>query len=239
MIRHYAEPEGRVIFDHRHDADERMVGLWGPAQFDVSVTLGHWIVTGERGWDACPVTPEDHADPLERCVPQQVHIVHLTAPVFRALANGDLAAATTVSPVPLSAYLAGPECRAVWQRRSQQVEENPASAAWVTGVIWDERHQVAVGRAGYHGPPDRSGMVEIGYAVDPAYRRRGYARAALEALLQRAAREPQVRTVRVTISPDNAASYQLASQYGFTEVGEQWDDQDGLEIIYEVDAQRG
>ncbi len=48
-------------------------------------------------------------------------------------------------------------------------------------------------------------MVEIGYAVDPAYRRRGYARAALEALLQRAAREPRVRTVRVTISPGNVA----------------------------------
>jgi hypothetical protein len=44
--------------------------------------------------------------------------------------------------------------------------------------------------------------------------------------------------VRVTISPDNVASYQLASQYGFTEVGEQWDDVDGLEIIYEVDAHR-
>jgi RimJ/RimL family protein N-acetyltransferase len=81
-------------------------------------------------------------------------------------------------------------------------------------------------------------MVEIGYAVDPAYRRRGYARAALEALLQRAAREPRVHTARVTISPDNVASHQLASQYGFTEVGEQWDDEDGLEIIYEVDAQR-
>ena len=79
-------------------------------------------------------------------------------------------------------------------------------------------------------------MVEIGYAVDPAYRRRGYARAALEALLHRAAHEPQVRTVRVTISPDNVASYQLTSQYGFTEVGEQWDDEDGLEIIYEIDA---
>jgi RimJ/RimL family protein N-acetyltransferase len=81
-------------------------------------------------------------------------------------------------------------------------------------------------------------MVEIGYAVDPAYRRRGYARAALEALLQHAAREPQVRTVRVTISPDNVASYQLASQYGFTQIGEQWDDEDGLEIIYEVGTQR-
>lgn len=183
--------------------------------------------------------PEEQVDPPDRRrLLQHVRIAHLTAPVFRALVDGDLAAANAVSPVPLSAYFAGPEWRGVWQMRSKQVEEDPVSAAWVTGVIWDERQQVAVGRAGFHGPPDPSGMVEIGYAVDPAYRRRGYARAALEALLKRAAREPQVRTVRVTISPDNLASHQLASQYGFTVVGEQWDDKDGLEIIYEVDAQR-
>ena len=182
--------------------------------------------------------PQEHVDPPGQRPRQHVRIVHLTAPVFRSLVNGDLAAANMASPVPLSAYFAGPECRAVWQRRSKQVQDDPASAAWVTGVTWDERQQVAVGRAGYHGPPDRSGMVEIGYAVDPAYRRRGYARAALEALLRRAAGEPRVRTVRVTISPDNVASYRLASQYGFTEVGEQRDDQDGLEIIYELHAQR-
>jgi RimJ/RimL family protein N-acetyltransferase len=180
--------------------------------------------------------PRD-AEPFGLRSSQDVRIVHLTAPVFRALADGDLATANAVSPVPLSPYFAAPESRGVWYMRRKQVEEDPASAAWVTGVIWDERHQVAVGRAGYHGPPDSSGMVEIGYAVDPKFRRRGYARAALEALLQRAAREPQVRTVRVTISPDNVASYQLASQYGFAEVGQQWDDEDGLEIIYEVDAQ--
>jgi RimJ/RimL family protein N-acetyltransferase len=167
-----------------------------------------------------------------------VRIVHLPAPVFRALADGDLVAANAVSPVPLPAYFTSPEWTGTWRRRSEQVGRDPASAAWVTGVIWDEEQQVAVGRAGYHGPPDPSGMVEIGYAVDPAYRRRGYARAALEALLARAAREPQVRTVRVTISPGNAASRALASQYGFAEVGEQWDEDDGLEIIYEVDAGR-
>jgi len=162
--------------------------------------------------------------------------VHLTAAAFRALADGNLLAANAASPVPLSEYFVSPEWRGTWRMRSEQVDQDAASAAWVTGVVWDEREQVAVGRAGYHGPPDESGMVEIGYAVDPAYRRRGYARAALEALLHRAAREPQVRTVRVTISPDNAASYALAVQYGFVEVGEQWDEEDGLEIIYETAA---
>jgi RimJ/RimL family protein N-acetyltransferase len=182
------------------------------------------------------VKDEEPGAPSNQPTPTDVRIVHLTAPVFRALANGDLTTANAVSPVPLSAYFASPEWRGVWQMRSNQVDEDPTSAAWVTGVIWDERQQVAVGRAGYHGPPDPSGMVEIGYAVDPTYRRRGYARAALEALLERAGREPEVRTVRVTISPDNVASYRLASQYGFVEVGEQWDDEDGLEIIYEVPA---
>ncbi|MET8088202.1 GNAT family N-acetyltransferase [Micromonospora sp. NPDC005237] len=177
-------------------------------------------------------------DPSGRRPTPEVRIVHLNGPAFKALALGDLAEANTASPVPLSAYFAGPDWRGVWQMRSRQVEEDATSAAWVTGVIWDEQRHLAVGRAGYHGPPDAAGMVEIGYAVDPAHRRRGYARAALEALLQRATDEPQVHTVRVTISPDNLASYELASQYGFIEVGQQWDDEDGLEIVYELAASR-
>lgn len=167
-----------------------------------------------------------------------VRIVHLNRRTFEALAEGDLVAANAASPVSLTAQFAGPEWRRLWLLRSAQVEREPASAGWVTGVIWDEPGQLAVGRAGFHGLPDASGMVEIGYAVDPAYRRRGYARAALECLLRRAACEPQVRTVRVAISPDNSASYRLASQYGFVEVGEQWDDEDGLEIVYEIAADR-
>jgi RimJ/RimL family protein N-acetyltransferase len=166
----------------------------------------------------------------------QVRIVHLTGPVFAALAEGDLVSAEAVSPVPLTPYLVGPECRGVWERRRDQVAHTPADAPWVTGVIRDEERQLTVGRAGFHAQPDDDGLVEIGYAVDPAHRRRGYARAAFEALLARAAADPRVRRVRVTISPDNVPSYRLVAQYGFTEVGEQWDDEDGREIIYEVDA---
>lgn len=165
---------------------------------------------------------------------QTVRVVHLSAPVFRALAAGDLATANRLAPVPASAYLAGPECTGVWQMRADQAETDPSAADWVTGIVWDEPRRLAVGRAGFHAPPDVTGMVEVGYAVDPAHRRRGYARAALEALLARAAREPLVRRVRASVRPDNVASYNLVAQYGFEKTGEQWDEEDGLEIVYEV-----
>ncbi|WP_432497938.1 GNAT family N-acetyltransferase [Kineococcus gypseus] len=168
-----------------------------------------------------------------------MRVVHLSEPVFAALAEGDLAAAEAASPVPLGPAFVDPSWRGVWRIRRDQVREDPTSAGWVTGVVWDEDRRLAVGRAGYHGPPDATGTVEVGYAVDPAQRRRGYARAALEALLRRAAEEPGVRTVRVSISPDNTASWNLASQYGFVRVGEQWDEEDGLEVVHEVDAARG
>lgn len=175
-----------------------------------------------------PVPPRDAA--------KRVRLVQLSAAALRALADGDLAAANRASAISLTPCFVVPDWRNTWRRRSQQVETDPTSAAWITGVIWDAERRIAVGRAGYHGRPDARGMVEVGYAVDPAYRRQGYARAALEALLDRAASEPEVRVVRATIRPDNIASRRLVSQYGFVEVGEQWDDEDGVETVYEVGA---
>ncbi|WP_147796701.1 GNAT family N-acetyltransferase [Cellulomonas sp. Y8] len=191
----------------------------------------HVRVLADRLRAACGDEIADETSPEDR--PERrgprVRIVHLTGAVFDALAAGDLARANACSPVRLTSYFAGPDWRSTWARRGEQARRDPASTAWVTGVIWDEDQSLAAGRAGFHGPPDADGMVEIGYAVDPAHRRRGYARAALEALLQRAREEPSVRTVRVTIAPGNTASLGLAAQYGFTAVGEQWDDEDGLE----------
>jgi RimJ/RimL family protein N-acetyltransferase len=165
-----------------------------------------------------------------------VELVQLPAAAFAALAAGDLAAADALSPVPLDPWFAGPDWRSTWRRRAAQVVEHPEDAGWVTRVVWDPRRQVAVGRAGFHGAPDTRGMVEIGYAVVPAFRRQGYARAALELLLDRASREPAVQVVRVTISPDNHASQELALPYGFVLVGEQQDDEDGLELVHELPA---
>lgn len=166
----------------------------------------------------------------------RVRLVQLPVESLKALGAADLDKANAFSPVRLDAYFIQPDQRGTWRRRAAQVSSDPAAAAWVTGVIWALDLDIAVGRAGFHGPPDEGGMVEIGYSVDPAYRRRGYARAAFEALLARAEREPSVRVVRVSISPDNHASMAVVAPFGFTKVGEQWDDEDGLEFVYERSA---
>ena len=62
-------------------------------------------------------------------------------------------------------------------------------------------------------------MVEIGYAIDPAYRRQGYARAAVAALLDRARRESAVKIVRASVRPDNQTSWRVLEPYGFEAVG--------------------
>uniref|UniRef100_UPI0012DCF9F2 GNAT family N-acetyltransferase n=1 Tax=Arthrobacter sp. Br18 TaxID=1312954 RepID=UPI0012DCF9F2 len=105
---------------------------------------------------------------------------------------------------------------------------------WVARLIVDFGAERTVGWAGFRGPPDSSGMVEIGYAVDPVHRRKGYARAALVILLEKAEAFPEVRTVRASLSVDDRLCQQLVTQYGFRDIGEQEDEQDGLETIFEL-----
>ena len=42
------------------------------------------------------------------------------------------------------------------------------------------------------------------------------------------------QTVRLSIGPGNTVSRRLAVQHGFTQVDEQQDDEDGLELVYEL-----
>jgi RimJ/RimL family protein N-acetyltransferase len=168
-----------------------------------------------------------------------VRIVQLSPDALAALAEGDLATADTLAPVPLTPWLVGEERLGTWRMRARQAVDSPEDLPWITGVLWSEDEQVVVGGAGFHAAPDERGMVEAGYGVDPAHRRRGYARAALDLLLERARREPDVRVLRLTISPDNEPSLALARQYPFVEVGEQWDEEDGLETIFELGVSAG
>jgi [ribosomal protein S5]-alanine N-acetyltransferase len=165
---------------------------------------------------------------------KSVRFAELSSAAMTALLDGRLAEASREAGIALTPYFLTDDALRLWRLRVGQIAADPGSAHWVARAVVAEPEGVVVGHAGFHGPPDETGMVEVAYSVDPAYRRRGYARAMLRELLRRAGAEPGVSTVRASISPGNVASLATISGLGFAEVGEQWDEEDGRELIFEV-----
>lgn len=165
-----------------------------------------------------------------------LRLVHLNLDAMLALLAGDLSGASAEAGVQLTDYFLGDESIWLWQIRVDQIRQDPNTAPWFARAAVDEESGLVIGHAGYHGPPDEAGMVEVGYSVDPRYRRQGYAGQMVTELLRRAKAEPDVRTVRASISPDNVASLATVARFGFAQVGEQWDEEDGLELIFEIPA---
>jgi RimJ/RimL family protein N-acetyltransferase len=72
--------------------------------------------------------------------------------------------------------------------------------------------------------------VEIGYAVVRSYWGRGYATAAVRAIVERARQVPDVKRVVAASPLDRPASGRVLEKVGFTVVGEADDEHDGVSV---------
>lgn len=161
---------------------------------------------------------------------------------IEALERGDRAAAGRAMDLVITGdWFDGPQH---WMRlRIRQLREAPALDRWLLHPMilsrpdGDLAARTMVGHCGYHGAPDESGMVEIGYTVAEPYRRRGYAIEAARGLIRHAFSHEQITRVRACIRPDNEPSLALVAKLGFRRVGEQMDEIDGLEHVFEVEKQ--
>lgn len=159
----------------------------------------------------------------------------LPLPVMKALRQGDLESAQGLSQLKLPSILISQLCRSTRQRRYAEIELKANDEPWLTRLVVKTDTETIVGRAGFISPPNETGMVEVGYAIDALHRRQGHARAALEILLETARFHPDVKTVRATIRLDNLPSRALVDQYGFREFGEKWDEENGVLTIMQLD----
>jgi [ribosomal protein S5]-alanine N-acetyltransferase len=76
-----------------------------------------------------------------------------------------------------------------------------------------------VGAAGYLGPPDDQGRVEIGYSILPAWQAQGYATEITKALVDRAL-ATGVRLVLSHTQANNHGSIKVLERCGFARTGE-------------------
>jgi RimJ/RimL family protein N-acetyltransferase len=127
--------------------------------------------------------------------------------------------------------------------RMRQLERSPGTEPWlVRAVILRGPDRELIGHAGFHGQPGVNGKndpeaVELGYTIFTAHRGRGYATEAAQALMTWAHAEKGIRRFIASVSPTNDPSLAIVRKLGFVQTGEQWDDEDGLELVFEREVQ--
>jgi ribosomal-protein-alanine N-acetyltransferase len=124
------------------------------------------------------------------------------------------------------------------QFRIADLSEDPAAQPWLGRAIVlveDDGSARIVGSCGFHSPPEPDGRVEIGYRVEPGWRRQGIASEAVRALFDWA-HEHGVDRFRASVSPGNVASLAVIGRLGFRQTGVQMDDFDGEELVFELDG---
>lgn len=123
--------------------------------------------------------------------------------------------------------------------RAKQLRERPQDRAWLLRPIVRRQPGLpreAIGYLNFHAGPDQHGMVEVGYTLLPAARGQGFAIEAVRAAFDWATKAHGVRRFRASVAPDNERSLKLIGKLGFVRTGEQWDERDGLELVFELEV---
>ena len=121
--------------------------------------------------------------------------------------------------------------------RVRDVRERPENIRWYYRMIVDRERNFSVGSVSFHGAPDERGMVEIGIGIAEPEQGNGFASEALFGMWNWAAHQPGVKFLRYTVSPENAASMAIIKKFEFPQIGEQIDEEDGLELIFEISVE--
>lgn len=101
----------------------------------------------------------------------------------------------------------------------EYLKANPDAFLWWTYFFIHAKDNVLVGLGGYKGKADESGMVEIGYAIIPAYRGRGLATEAAQGLVDYAFSHPQIERVDGQTLPERNGSTRVLEKIGMEQVG--------------------
>ena len=124
--------------------------------------------------------------------------------------------------------------------RFDQMQRDPEAQQWLVRALVLRESGAMVGHAGFHGAPgvngpQKPGALEVGYTVFPPFRRRGYATEAVVALMDWARAEHEIDHFIASVAPGNEPSLAIVRKLGFAQTGEQWDEENGLELVFELE----
>jgi len=101
----------------------------------------------------------------------------------------------------------------------EHLRANPDVFGWWTYLFVHAGDGVLIGMGGYKGRADEAGMVEIGYAIVPAYRGRGLATEAARGLIDHAFAHEHVNRVDAHTLAERIASTRVLERAGMRLMG--------------------
>jgi RimJ/RimL family protein N-acetyltransferase len=173
-------------------------------------------------------------------VSSRLELVSLSPDALEALLEGRTADAEALVGGRLGNGWPGGHER-FFRLRLGQMQRDPSLQPWLVRALVLRHGREVVGHAGFHGPPGVNGKqdpeaVEMGYEVFEQFRGQGLATEATQALICWAREEHCIRRFILSIAPANDPSLAIARRLGFVQTGEQWDEEDGLELVFELEA---
>lgn len=142
-----------------------------------------------------------------------IELVNATSNLLKALIEGDEATQRALGvavPENWSTFGAG-----AFQYALDRITEVPESVGWWTHLAILNDPPTLVGSCGYKGPPNSTGMVEIGYEVAPTFRNRGIATEITRLLVHQAFANPAVSSITAHTLGEENASVKVLRKAGF------------------------
>jgi RimJ/RimL family protein N-acetyltransferase len=181
----------------------------------------------------------------ERITTRRLELVTLPAAALRAIADGDMAAASRHAGCDLADFPL--EQRDIAEMRLADLARDPDYLPWSLRALCLRSEGLTpegrfVGYFNFHSRPDPEYLrplapnaVELGYHILPAYRRQGFAAEAAHGMMDWAHGAFGIRRFVVSISPGNLPSMAMARKLGFIRIGEHMDEEDGYEEVLALD----
>lgn len=121
--------------------------------------------------------------------------------------------------------------------RIPRVKVDPSFAEIGLILAIEKSENIIIGSAGFHDQPDENGMIEIGFGIVPDFHNRGFGKELLHGMWQMIVKDSRVKTLRYTVSKDNGPSMHIIENLKFNLMGEQIDEEDGPELIFELSSE--
>jgi [ribosomal protein S5]-alanine N-acetyltransferase len=172
---------------------------------------------------------------------ERLELISMSPPFMEALLDDRRSEAEDLLGIVLLEGRPDPHEERFLRHRIDQLQRKPEVQQWLArAIVLREPDPAMIGHAGFHGEPGinspgHATALEVGYSIFPEHRRQGYATEAVTGLLAWARQEGIAHFV-ASVAPDNTPSLAIIHKLGFVRTGEHWDDEDGLEHVFELEA---